>query len=250
MIDALRQSLIDNYIDGSVLFWSAGLDSTLLLAVMRDIGKPFDIFQARDLWTKEQLRRADDLIKEWDLEVYSYPSATRYFIGKDENLSVIFEYALGTQSFPHIRDVIEGNQCVAELAKIKNVFSPPIVWQNHIIGSRKDDYHWSTGSPIPSEKFEIGTNKFYAPLYNWSRLDVKNALSELGINSTEVLDEMDSGNLACCSTCLKGKGKVFCPAESREIDSVVWDKNQMTSLFQQKFNFIQQEQLYVSITNA
>jgi hypothetical protein len=115
--------------------------------------------------------------------------------------------------------------------------SPPIVWDLHIIGSRKDDNHWATGTPIPSEKFEIGGNKFYAPLYEWSRSDVRNALAELGLDNKEIADGINTGDAVICSKCLQTDERVFCPKEGKKIDSIAWSRSDNTTYFQKKYNF-------------
>lgn len=242
-LHSLTAQLIDNLKDAKtpVLFWSSGSDSNLLLAALLESGKPFDIFQARDGWTKEQRRIPDELIKRYKLKVYSYPPQNFYFIGENEQISLVFEYAVGGLSFPHLRDVVEGTRCIAELGKIDKIQTAPIVWDLHIIGTRKDDAHFTTNGMqlIPSEKFEIHGVKFYAPLYEMSREDVKKGLAAFEFDNSEVKDTEDSGNLVVCSLCLRksGTGQVFCPKEKSLIPVVDWIPEDNLHLFRQKFGF-------------
>lgn len=239
----LAEKLIDN-LDGvkaPVLFWSGGSDSNLLLAALLESGKQFDIFQARDGWTKQQKRIPDDLIKRHKLKVYSYPPQNFYFIGEKENLSLVFEYAIGHLSFPYLRDVVEGARCIAELGKIEKVPFAPIVWDLHIIGTRQDDWHYATNGMqlIPGEKFEMSGVKFYAPLYEWDKREVKKGLSQFGFDNKKVSEAEDTGNTSFCSNCLQSSesGQVFCPIEKKDIPVVDWNRNKNTQLFREKFGF-------------
>ena len=238
-LERLKKSLT-NIGSRPVLFWSGGLDSTLILAVMREMKLSFDIFQAREMWTKAQKRKVDDLIKQWGLQVYSYPMAKVNFIGQDKQISLVFEYAIGNLSFPHIRDVTAGDTCIAELAELETTSQPPILWDLHIIGTRKDDKHFSTNGVqlIPSERFEIDSVRFFAPLYDWTREDVKQALSEFGIDNSEVDETEDTGNIALCRSCLsQEKETVFCPLEQKMIPTVKWEPESNLQLFRQRFGF-------------
>jgi hypothetical protein len=54
-----------------VLFWSGGENSTKVLESL--LGTEFDIVQIRNGWTKEEKKEADELIKKFNLKVFSYP---------------------------------------------------------------------------------------------------------------------------------------------------------------------------------
>lgn len=236
-LERLKKSLT-NIGSRPVLLWSGGLDSTLILAVMKDIGAKFDIFQAREMWTRAQKRKIDNLIKHWDLQVYSYPMTRANFIGQGKEISAVFEYAIGNLSFPHIRDVIEGDSCIAELAELERAAQPPIIWDLHIIGTRQNDNHYAVGNNqmIPSARFEIEGTKFFAPLFDWTRSEVKEALAFYGLDNVDVSEAEDTGNISLCSKCLHGE-QVFCPKEQKLIESVDWNAESNLQAFRQTFNF-------------
>jgi len=204
-----------------VLWYSGGLDSTLLLAILRDSERYFDIYQqGRECWTKEQKQKSDALIKQWNLKVYSHPPQAVSFIGEGEHISVVTEYGVGGVTYPLVADVIKGTQCIADLATFQ-LEQEIIAHDLHIVGSRKDDTHWSINKPpIPGEWWNMGTATFYAPLYDWTRDEVKAALRERGLDDSEATDEQDTGSLQFCRNCLRETGKAWCPAENKYIDGM------------------------------
>ena len=132
------------HLDSTVLWWSGGLESTLLLALLRQQPHHFDIVQMRDLWTKGQRKKSDDLIKEWKLKVFILPSANKFFIGQGDEITLVDEYPVGNSTIPMLRDVVEGTQCLGDMDKFRAPYAP-INWDLHIVGSRKDDTHYAGG---------------------------------------------------------------------------------------------------------
>ena len=218
---------------GRVLYWSSGLESTLLLAVMSERGEQFDIVQFRDGWTKRQKAYADRLIIEKNLKVFSYPPADRYFIGDGEQITLIDEYPAGGSVVPLVRDIVDGEQCLASLSQHR-IFESPFKWEQHIVGSRKGDTHW-TGQLVKSEKWMVGDAEFIAPLFDWSRQEVKDALIARGLNAEEADEQEDSGNISGCSACLTDKGEVFCPAAGTRIPTIKWSPQTNLKLFRERF---------------
>lgn len=203
-----------------VLFWSGGLDSTLLLAMLREQNNYFDIVQMREFWTREQRKRADKLIALWNLKVFSYPPMSINLIGNGDEISVIQEFAVKGGRVPMAMDVIEGDRCLVELQGQRMNY-PPMDWDLVLVGSRRDDTHYALNTLIPSETWQIGETEFYAPFYHWSRDAIKRELKARGLDADEVSDEVDSGNLSFCTNCLHGKDS-FCPIENQMIPPVQW----------------------------
>lgn len=214
----------------SVLWWSSGLESTLLLAMMR--GQDFDIVQIRDFWTNRQKRKADDLIKKWGLKVMSYPPISRYLIGEGDDITLVSDFGVGDARVPLLRDIVEGTQCIADMESYTGIVPD---WQMNIVGSRKGDTHYALKSVIPGERWTIGKTQFWAPFYDWSRQEVIEKSVEYGLDVSEVDEQEDTGNLSACSTCFKGTGMVFCPKDQKMIKSVVWDRGKNLTVFQQSF---------------
>ena len=218
------------------LLWSGGLDSTLLVIAAKEANRSFTICQFRAFMTKTQTRRSDALIAQLDIEVFSFPFSNRYLIGQDNEIAVVFEYAVGDTVIPNLRDAIDGDICVADIGGAARDGSPFATIKHWIVGSRADDEHYaSPGKVIPAKTWEAGTTVFTAPLHDWTRNEVKGALREFGHDATEASEIEDTNNIAICRLCLNGKGKVFCPKENTEIDAVIWDRNLNTRMFQEKF---------------
>jgi len=226
--------MFDN-ITNPVLLWSAGLDSTLILAMLREQDIPVDIVQfGREMWTREQKQRADALIRKWNLKVFSYPPARISFIGDDEQISLVREYSFMGATIPLISDVIDGDRCIAELDGYK-AFAPPFKWRTVIVGSRKDDTHYSfPENVVPAERWTVGETEFYAPLYEKSRDWVKAELAKRGLDTSEVSDNADSGNISLCTKCLHGV-ETFCPLENSMIPAVQWDRTANLQAFRSAY---------------
>ncbi len=215
-------------VEKPVLYWSSGLDSTVLLAVLRQQPKEFDIWQSRDLWTKEQREYSDALITKWDLRVFEFPPQGIYFIGNDEQLTAVFDYANG---MPMLKDVVESSQCIGDIEPYRMDYIP-FKWDLHIAGSRREDSHYAySNNVIPSKEWETPSAKFYAPLFDVKRETILELAKEYDVEVPAV--EMD---LEICTNCLSGKGKVHCPKDNVEIDSVVWNRKANLDLFRQRQN--------------
>ena len=203
------------------LLWSGGLDSTLLLAMMKDL--EFDIVQfGREFWTKEQKKRADLLMRKWDLKVLSYPSSSVSFIGENDQISLVREYAFMGAMIPMVSDAIEGSRCIADLDSFK-CYAPPMKWSHIVLGSRSEDRHYAfAGQVIPSSEWTVGETTFVAPLFDWTRKEVQDELELRGLPFDEAPEYADSGNLSLCTKCLKGVD-TFCPKENSVIPPVQWN---------------------------
>jgi hypothetical protein len=218
-----------------VLWWSSGLESTLLLAMMREANLDFYIVQMRDFWTKEQKKKSDDLIKEWNLKVFSYSPANVYFIGNDSELTTVFEYAVGGTRIPVLRDVIDGTRCIADLDGLR-LHSSPMKWDLNIIGSRKDDSHYAfDGQVIPSKRWQHGDTEFYAPLFDRTRDEVIAMSNAYGLDTTEVDETEDTGNISLCTNCLQGH-EAYCPKENTMIPPIEWDRTENLQQFQRMYS--------------
>lgn len=199
----------------TALHWSGGADSTLLLAILIEEQKRFDIVQMRDFWTREDRKKVDAVIRKWNLKLFSYPPASTTLIGDGEQISVVRSYADGTTL---VSDVVEGTRCLADL-QTQKMFEIPMKWDNIIVGSRQDDRHYSIeGPPVTQGQWIQGGITYWAPLYDWPRERVEKELTKRGWDIPEV-----TGDVSFCSKCLKGTGTIWCPAAGADMESISWD---------------------------
>ncbi len=212
-----------------VLWFSGGLDSTLLLAKLRDQPIDFAIYTFRQNWTKAQAKRVDDLIKKWNLKVFSYPRMTSTYIGDGKELAIVNEIAIGNGVVPFVQDVVEGSRCILDLDT--KVSGEPFKFDVHIFGSKRVDRHWSLTDFVPGERWTQNGVEFWAPLYDYTTSAVQRELRSRGLDDSDADEQADTGNLSICHNCIKGSGKIHCPKEGRFIDSVVWDRQANLNTF-------------------
>lgn len=217
-----------------VLWWSGGNDSTLLLAKLRDQPRDFAIYTFRQLWTKEQARKSDELIKRWNLKVFSFPAASVNFIGKGNELSAVFEMAVGTGRTPIVADLIDGDKCILTTSDIRMAHEP-FKFDVHIVGSRGTDSHYSLDKFVPGERWTQNDVEFWAPLYDYTREAVKRELRARKLDDSEADEREDTGNISICHRCIKSTEPVFCPKEGKTIDSVTWDRDLNLSQFRANY---------------
>ncbi len=218
-----------------VLFWSAGKDSTLLLTMLYDAGIDFDIVQlGREHWSREQKRFADELIRDWDLKVLTFPPAKVSFIGDGNEISAVFEYAMGGSAIPVLRDVIPGTKCIADLEGMR-LDQAPMKWDCAIVGSKFSDRHHAVDSLIPGEEWKVGDVTFLAPLADWEDIDVEAALLAIDLIVPSGDDE-NTGNLPLCRICLDAiEGEVFCPLEQAPIPAAGMYLESNLKMFRKQF---------------
>jgi hypothetical protein len=180
----------------TVLWWSGGARSTRVLELLRQQPTPFDIVQQRDFWTKEQKEASDKLIIEWNLKVFSYAPADRYFIQD----ALVDDY-LG---LPIVRETRDGTQCIADLPQ-ERIVNNPFEWDLHIVGTKGRE-RWSSHG-----------KEFWSPLYD-----------------QEIEKGIDTGIIYTCTNCLK-KGRVWCPKENKEIDGIEWSPEDNLNVYRSNY---------------
>lgn len=228
MLGSLKESLA-RAIEGTLpcLFLSGGSDSLLLLNVLLDLKAVFAVLTFDETFSPAQKKVIDELVYEHDLRVFGYKPQAAYFIGDAGNLAFIEEYGmLDGSTIPFIRDCIGGEKCSFDVM-VETRANVPVGYDLNILGTRKTDWHWSFGRMMQQPEHK----NFIAPLWEWTRADVRAGLKSYGVAKPLV----DTGNYEFCTRCLEGNGRVFCPKQQKEIDSVDWDARAMLGAFQTKF---------------
>lgn len=216
------------------LWFSAGADSRLLLETMLSLGRNFAVLNFEDGFSRKQREIVNQVIKEKNLQVFSYPPQTAMLVGFGENLSLAAFYAIDetANNAPVLRDLVTGETCAFDIPVKSGQKHAPIVFDAHIWGTRGDDTHSAVKGQLAEKRWKTGEKYFYAPLFDWKRKDVLNGLKSFGIDYTEPPDDLNTGNIACCALCLKEETDVFCPKQKKIIPSVKWDKQKNNEVFE------------------
>lgn len=203
----------------SALLWSSGLDSTLLLVMLQEAGEDFTIIQFRDGWNKAQKARADKVIMERNLKVFSYPASYLTVMGDENQKSVAFDMSVGGATIPVVRDLIDGDGCLAELAGL-TMQQAPTEFDQYYVGTRREDRHY-TLPPFEHDTWKVGRATFVAPLFDLTRDEVVTLANHYGINTSPVNETADSNDIHLCHECLKKtEGEVYCPQKQGMIPAM------------------------------
>jgi len=219
------------------LFFSGGSDSLLLLHVLIDLKAKFSVVCFDHTFTREQKRQVDEWVDEYGLIVFSYAPSNAYLMGDGKKVSLVEEYinVLGG-TVPFVRDVVHADgRCAVEDVKLGPFHhgAAPIGFTLNIFGTRKSDRHCITGRPWKTPFWSNGAFKYLAPLWGWTRKDVKAGLDHYNVK----WPKLDTGSVPMCLNCLCGTGKVHCPKKNVEIDAIDWDPKGMADLFRAKYEF-------------
>ena len=216
------------------LLWSGGNDSTLILAMLREQSQDFAIVQYRQFWTKEQAKKVDNLIKKLDLKVFSWPMASSTMMGQGDELSIAFELALGNGMLPIVQDIVEGTRCLHE-SGVMTMTKVPFQFDVCFVGSRKEDTHYSLSNVVPAKEWEQNGIHFIAPLYDYTREQVKAELRARGFDDTDATDVEDTGHAIFCTKCVRPSktGFVECPKSQTEIPVIDWSPEGNLKIFRQ-----------------
>jgi hypothetical protein len=230
-----------------VVLWSGGMDSTLVLSLAREVDPDIDVLLFKQDFSAEQWEQAAAIIRDWDLQVFSYAPANRYFLPNERGVSLVDEYGVADFVLPQVRDFIAGGAtgggCALELSPERMLYYDG-EWQVFFTGVLQTDSLYATnGNPFQNEAVKAVNGKhFVSPLFDWTKEEVFAAVRELNIPYSKEFYEngderFDTGNINACAACLCSDKEVYCPREQKLIPPVVWDKEGMLEAFRQKFGY-------------
>lgn len=234
-LGSLRTEVEELFASGkSICLWySGGADSTLLLNVLLQVGKPFGVLRFEDGWNKRQQDAVNAVIRENKLQVFTYPASAHVLIDEKPEIGLISQYAIDAHGNTAIlvRDLVDdpavcGVEIRFETAKQGPQTPAPVEYDIHLWGTRGDDEHWLSGDkPILTEKeWQIGEKRFIALLLDWDGLEVREALEVFDIQpASSDRNGTDTGNIYACHNCLMTTERVFCPKVKDYIDGVAWN---------------------------
>ena len=216
MIDEARRHIRESLSQAKnpALLCSFGKESLVLLKLTREIKPDISIFYFGDKLS----RLAETIIKDDDLQVYSYAPADRYLVPNGDGYSLIDEYSFGQVRVPLISDLKLGENC--ELEKLPTVRTSLFNWQSDLTlwGYRALDVHPLVKIRFP-QRFPLGDTVMDAPLWNWTERDVFNAVEELRISY-----EPEQSEVEVCGRCFE------------EINQTI-DNEAVLTAFNQRFSF-------------
>jgi hypothetical protein len=179
----------------SVIFWSGGKDSTVLLHLLKfRVGLDLPVCQFREPKFRERYAYSDKLIKDWNLTVYDYPPIkTSLTDGPDiETGEVRFDLlkyfqwgsacmvmSLGTERPKENEKFMCGLS--EHLARPTGTFNFP--WNAVYIGTKNTDADLIKGNVAVKShiRFADGSPVSLYPLKDWSDDDVYNYLELSGV---------------------------------------------------------------------
>lgn len=223
----------------TVLLWSGGKDSNLILEIIRLEKLEVQIMQFRPDWRKSQKAWVDQQIIEKDLSVISPMPVDRFVVQTGQNIALVDDYLINGQRIPIIRDAVHSDfSCILDISK-ERCAEVPFPYDLVLTGWKKGETHAVLGDFELSQSEMVGNAEFYSPLFDLTDEEVFGLCAYLDVALPEYYktdgETGDTGNILACSECLKGADEVICPKLQRTIRGHSWDREKVLEQFQERF---------------
>lgn len=231
-----------NASEQAAVLWSGGKDSMLLLALAREVCPEIPAVWFKAGLTKAQQRFALRIIRDWDLEVWSWEPSDVYALPNGEGITLVREYAFGKRPLPSLLDVEVGPSCVLDFPTERTASFYPH-FDTYLLGTRDEDEHPVLGKGFnPPDGWALGRGKVFSPLRHMTESEVWAAIKELNIPVDEERyfnGGKDPDSFFGCSSCLQAgeTATVYCPKADARIPRHNWNGAQRLKEFRQGFGF-------------
>lgn len=206
-LEELKERLSRYCDNDSILAWSGGKDSMLILSVMKELGYTGPVLAFPYFWSNHQLEFIKKALVELSLEIVFYrPTSVQ-----TSQEHIVAKYQLGGKPLPIIMDVLPGLTCGLDLVNKSLVgVVPHFHWKTLLVGSKKTDFH-KKGDPLSFK----GIEEVIAPLWEWTDEEVLETIKKEGyLYDTRVYDDeditADTGNFVGCMNCFTNL-HTYCP---------------------------------------
>lgn len=233
-MDRARQNIREalNTAQCPAVMSSFGKDSLLLLTLVREQRTDIPVLWFKAATNSEQQRFARQIIREWNLVVYSYYPADVYLLTDNDNASLIQEYSFGDSRLPVVSDITVGETCsiTAIPQRTPQLFLP---FDLILTGYKDSDEHWlKGGAELFPPDYKLGRAKICAPIRHLTDAQVREAIYNLGVPYQEIDD-----SLTLCTRCMSETNTetVFCPVRGTLIPVEQWEKEQSLRAFRSRF---------------
>lgn len=224
------------------LLCSFGKDSMLLLSLIREV-KQIPLIWFRSGLSSEQERFAKQIIRDWDLIVWSWEPSDVYVLPNDKGFTLVREQAFGVHRLPLLTDIEPGSKCVFSFPAVRTRSLFPHF--DYIFAGWRDSdpdgegCYWITGpTPFPEDGYSLGKAKVYAPLRHLKDSEVWQAIRELNVPVADRYQgEIDTkpDSFSFCTNCLSSE--TLCPETGEMIPKVDWNPQASLDAFRQRFAF-------------
>lgn len=208
---------------------SFGKDSLLLLHLAREVRPDISVLWFPDAMNDAQKKFAEKIIREWNLTVYAYAPSSRYFLSNETGLTLVDEYSFGEAIMPVLTDVAAGETCAANISRARTPYFMS-GWDVILHGFKTTDWHALSRGYFPSDGFQFGAARLYAPLRDLTDEEVLRWIERLELPYEEIDD-----TLKMCTRCLEADGEVFCPEARTMIPAFKWDRQASLEVFRDRF---------------
>lgn len=211
--------------DGAVspaVLYSGGADSTLLLALAREVRNDVTAIHFRT-----GIPVSLNAIRDWGLTGLSWLPADTYLLSDGNSRVRVQEYDFDGMRLPVITDLTKGTAC----SRLPTPTVPFVATGFDVLlwGARDSDTHWLKGGmPFPPDGFILGKARLYALLREMSDAEVAEAVERMGLHIEPQPDE-----LPLCTACF-GDGEVWCPLAQTTITGTAVDWAAGLAAFRQR----------------